>query len=102
MSDLLDAYGGPFDPRSIIVRWRSGEHEAAAHVLWQRLYHQSDVGSASFAAAPDLVDLIATWIKPDWNAYAMLASIEEARAINGATVPSARHEPLPLDRKSVV
>lgn len=89
MTELLDAYGEPFDPRPVIARWRLGEQEVAAQELWVRLYHQGDVGSASFAAIPDLVELIATSSKLDWNAYAMLASVEEARTIGGVLVPSS-------------
>lgn len=88
MTDLLDAYGRPFDPRPTIERWRAGDHEVAPQVLWQHLYHQGNVGSASFAAVPDLVNLISAWSQPDWNAYAMVASVEEARTIGAATVPA--------------
>lgn len=87
MTELLDAYGEPFDPRPVIARWRLGEEDGPTQELWERLYHQGEVGSASFAAIPDLVELIASSTQPDWNAYAILASVEEARTIGDAMIP---------------
>jgi hypothetical protein len=79
----LDADGVPFDPRSTIESWAAGDNQEAPAELWQRLYHQGTVGTASYAATPMLVRLIAALAAPDWNAYALMASIEESRS--GAT-----------------
>ncbi|WP_292929206.1 hypothetical protein [Novosphingobium sp. PASSN1] len=87
MSELYDAYGNPFDPRPIIARWRSGEAPGAVGTLWERLYHQGNVGSASYAAVPDLVELLETSSQPDWDAYALIATIEEARADGAELIP---------------
>jgi hypothetical protein len=89
MSDLLDAYGKPFDPSPIIAGWLTGERDDPAQVLWQRLYHQGDVGSASFAAVPDLVELLTVLTKPDWNVYALIAAIEETRSNHAALLPAS-------------
>jgi hypothetical protein len=34
MSELLDAYGNPFDPRPFVARWRKGDRDEAAGTLW--------------------------------------------------------------------
>ena len=89
MNDLLDAYGNPFDPSPFVARWQRGERDEAVGVLWDRLHNQGDVGSASFAAVPDLIELIASQSEPDWNAYALIAAIEEARVCQGELLPAA-------------
>lgn len=89
MSELLDAYGNPFDPRPFVARWQKGERDDVVGMLWERLYHQGDIGSASFAAVPDLVELLASLSQPDWNAYALIATIDEARVSQGLLPPAS-------------
>lgn len=74
-----DAYDAPFDPCAIINAWVAGDGDQAAAELWLRLYHQGTVGTASYQAVPELVRLLAAAPQPDWNAYALIASIEEGR-----------------------
>jgi len=88
MSVLLDAYGIPFDPRPLIARWKQGDSDAI-RLLWERLHHQGELGSASFAAVPDLVDLLGALDQPDWNVYALVATIEEVRSLKGEMLPVA-------------
>jgi hypothetical protein len=90
MSDpkWLDAYNSPFDPRPIINAWAAGDGEQAAAELWLRLYHQGSVGTASYEAVPELVRLLNASAPPDWNAYALIASIEEGRSFpDSPTIP---------------
>ena len=89
MNELLDAYGCPFDASPLIDRWKAGEGDGVVGLLWERLYHQGDIGSASLAAVPGLVELIEAVRQPDWNAYALIASIEEARVRQGTAMPSS-------------
>jgi hypothetical protein len=56
--------------------------------LWERLYHQGDIGTASYAALPKLVNLLSELAAPDWNAYALIATIEEARLNGGPAIPT--------------
>jgi phytoene/squalene synthetase len=42
-------------------------------------HHQGDIGMASFAAVPELVRIHETRRIADWNFYALVATIEEAR-----------------------
>jgi hypothetical protein len=55
--------------------------------LWGALYHQGDVGIASYAAVPHIVRLYGRRPAADWNAYAIVASIDAARR--------GRHRPNP-------
>ncbi|MDH7637994.1 hypothetical protein [Sphingomonas oryzagri] len=82
----LSAYQKPYDWRPAVKAWSSGAGDVAAKELWGNLYHQGSIGSASLAAAPDLVRLLSDLERPDWSAYALLASIEQGRA-DGALPP---------------
>jgi hypothetical protein len=76
-SELEGGDHAPFDPRPSILKLEEG-HSGAWDELWERLHHQGDVGSASYAAVPLLVEKSSNWLN-DWNFYALVATIEEAR-----------------------
>ncbi len=75
----LSAYGEPYDPRPAIQAWRGGQVQAAPQELWEKLYHQGTVNSASYAAVGEIVRMVEEQAEPDWNAYSLVASIEEGR-----------------------
>lgn len=50
-------YRLPYDPRPALDRLATVDVAAAWAELWQELYHQGDVGEASYAAVPELVRL---------------------------------------------
>lgn len=79
----LSAIGEPYDPRPAIEAWRSGQVEDAQQELWEQLYHQGSVNSASYAAVGQLVRMMQEQVEPDWRAYALVASIEEGRLAEG-------------------
>jgi hypothetical protein len=81
---LEAGYRTPIDLRPILQHLESGRDvEATWHELWQELYHQGDVGAGSFAAVPHLVRIHRLRGTPDWNTYALSATIELARGKNG-------------------
>jgi hypothetical protein len=51
--------------------------------LWEELHHQGDLGQASYAAVPWLVEFIRKSAKLDWNAISLIATIELARDREG-------------------
>jgi hypothetical protein len=53
--ELISAYGLPYDSRPALERLNF-DRETSMVELWENLYHQGDVGSASYAAVPALVD----------------------------------------------
>lgn len=86
----LNAYGEPYDPRPAIEAWRAGEVENGSEELWENLYHQGSVNSASYAAVGEVVRMMQEQAAPDWNAYALIAGIEEGRlAESNPPVPQA-------------
>jgi hypothetical protein len=77
---LKAGYRTPVDLRPLLQRLESGRDvEAAWHELWEKLYHQGDVGEGSFACVPHLVRIHRLRGAVDWNTYALVASIELVR-----------------------
>jgi len=80
---LTDAYGDTYDPRPALDAIGSGNAGQAYDELWQRAHHQGDLGTAAYAIVPELARLMAEATKPDWRAYALIATIEERRRADG-------------------
>ena len=89
-TELKGGYRVPFDPRQLLRRLESGtDIQRCWQELWQELYHQGDVGEASYAAVPHLVRIYQNRGKIDWNTYAIVTSIELARYVGkNPDVPS--------------
>ncbi|MCR6658078.1 MAG: hypothetical protein NVV72_01580 [Asticcacaulis sp.] len=49
--------------------------------LWQELYHQGDIGTASYVAVVYLVGLRQAGVIFNWNLYAFIAAIEAQRHV---------------------
>jgi hypothetical protein len=79
-TQLWGGYRIPYDPRRALRAIEQGnDTEVAWRELCTELYHQGDVGEASYAAVPHLVRIHEQRGVPDWNTYALVAMIEEAR-----------------------
>jgi hypothetical protein len=89
-TELKGGYRIPFDPRPLFHRLESGtDIPRCWEELWQGLYHQGDVGEASYAAVPHLVRIYQNRGEIDWNTYAIVSAIELARNVgNNPDVPS--------------
>jgi hypothetical protein len=72
-----------YDPRRALRKLETGSEMVEAwDELWQELYHQGDVGEASYAAVPQLVRIYRKRDQIDWNTYAIVTTIELARDNN--------------------
>ena len=83
-----DAYGRAVDVRS----WFAAAEQTSAPPEWPKmidaLCHQGDIYTGSYAAVPHIVEYIAA-AGGDWQPYALIASIEEARQLGkGPAIPS--------------
>lgn len=77
---MTGGYKMPFDPRPLLKKLEAEEDLTKTwKELWTELYHQGDVGDASFAAIPHLVKIYSKRRTADWNTYAIVAIIELAR-----------------------
>ena len=90
-SSLEGGYRVPYDPSDCLLKLLAGDPEGALNELYENLHHQGDVGTASYASVPTLVecgclDLVAI-IEiarlqnpnpdiPDWLASDYLAALE--------------------------
>jgi hypothetical protein len=79
-ANLTGGYRMPLDPRPLVARLDTDQNtESAWQELWEELHHQGDVGDASYAAVPLLVDMYRKKRLVDWNTYALIAIIDLAR-----------------------
>lgn len=87
---FLGGYRVPYDPRRALRALEKDENVADAwNELWEELHHQGDLGEASFAAVPHRVRIHELRSVPDWNTYALVATIELARdAPRNPCIPS--------------
>lgn len=77
-------YRVPYDASSALRRLLAdGPDEELWDELWTELHHQGDVHQASYAAIPWLVEFVRRSHKIDWNALALIATIELEREQNG-------------------
>lgn len=77
---LEGGYRVPFDPRPLLARLeREPDDPLAWDALIEGLYHQGDVGEASYAAVPPLVAFGIKQKKLPWQMLALVAFIEMAR-----------------------
>jgi hypothetical protein len=88
-SSLHGGYRLPYDATPALRRLAGDWTDRAAwEELCNELHHQGDVGEASYAALPVLVELARGARTRDWNVYALAATIETERH-------ARRNPPLP-------
>jgi hypothetical protein len=79
-STMQGGYRIPLDPRPLLLRLRS---DPFSNALWDELiselYHQGDVGEASYAAATQLVNLFVDGAPLPWQVSTLVCWIESAR-----------------------
>ncbi len=79
-STLAGGYGVPYDPRPVLSKLAANVEVASAwDELWNNLHHQGAVGEASYATVTALADLYSNDNLPDWNLFALIATIEVER-----------------------
>lgn len=84
-AELQGGYRQTYDARPTLRRLAAGDL-AVWDEFWQELHHQGDVGEASYAAVVEIVRIYEAQTKPDWNVFALAATVEEAR--HGAGNPA--------------
>jgi len=77
---LTGGYRRPYDSTPALRRLESQINPAESWTeLWNELHHQGDVGEASYAAVPALVEIQKRNRSLGWNFYALVATIEIER-----------------------
>lgn len=78
--NVRGGYGILYDPTGALKNLELGQNEQDAwHELWNELHHQGDVGDASYAAVPYLVQIAKERRNLGWNFFALVSTIEIER-----------------------
>lgn len=85
-STLFGAYRDLYNPIEALQALEQGDTSAWGE-LWENLYHQGNVDTASYAAVPEIVRISWQLKLNDWNAFSLVAVIEEARMRNKRNPP---------------
>lgn len=76
----MGGYRVPYDASPGLRRlFADGPDDDLWEEFWSELHHQGDLHQASYAAVPWLVEFIRRSPKLDWNALALIATIELER-----------------------
>ena len=75
--ELTGGYKLAFDPRPAMAAIEAGIGSWAE--LFEELYHQGDVGTASYAVVPFIARMTAIAGVPDWEPFSLAVDIEQAR-----------------------
>lgn len=78
-AELDGGYRIPYDASIALRSLRDGVD--VWDELWNELHHQGDLGIASYAAVPQLVNIVGALATRDWNFYGLIATIEVARRL---------------------
>jgi hypothetical protein len=89
-SQVEGGYRVLYDPRLALAQLeRDQDVDGAWSELWEGLYHQGHVGTASYAAVPHLLRVHRIRDVADWNTYALVGAIEQGRSTeNNPPIPS--------------
>jgi hypothetical protein len=78
--NLEGGYREKFDPRPQLSKLLANNNTKLVwHELREGLHHQVDVGEASYAAVPHLVQIYRERRNFDWKTYAIVGVVELAR-----------------------
>lgn len=80
-TQLEGGYRTHYDPRLAIAKLTTDRKVEAWDELWSNLYHQTDVGPASYAAVPLLVGHHLKIRDGEWQTFGLVGSIELARTL---------------------
>lgn len=85
---LEAGYRMPFDPRPLLRELaKPGDHTETWEQLFTELHHQGDVGPASYASVPILVEIAGSTDTPEWQAFSLVATIDLSRDGFGSNEP---------------
>ena len=80
---LTGGYQVPYDASGPLHKlFERGGSKELWDELWQELHHQGDLGTASYAAVPHLLEFARRSPRLDWNVFGLIAVIELERPSN--------------------
>ena len=87
--EMVGGYKIPYDPTRALKKLESGDDmDRAWEELWNELYHQGDLGEASYAVVPHLVRIHKENRNLDWNLYGFVSTVEiERKKTDNPAIP---------------
>lgn len=80
---LSGGYHVKYNPVECLTRlYGNPNDDAAWEELWEELHHQNDVGQASYAAVPHILEIERRAEQFNWNGFALISVIEYCRPTN--------------------
>ena len=77
---LTGGYRTQYNPFSVLTAVaKNPKNSAIWQEIWLNLYHQNDIGTASYVTAAALITLREAGVMFDWNLYAFIAGVEAYR-----------------------
>ena len=77
---LTSGRGSSLDPRPLLTQIKtSSTQQDVWDQIWDELYHQGDIGTASLVSVPYLVQTHMEGQSPDWNVYSFVSLVELRR-----------------------
>ncbi|MBA8876763.1 hypothetical protein [Phyllobacterium myrsinacearum] len=84
---LRSGYRDLYNPSEALQALEQGDFTLAWEELWDNLLYKRDVDTAAYASVPEIVRIAWQLKLNDWNAFALVATIEEARLNNDRNPP---------------
>ena len=84
---LRSGYRDLYNPSDALQALEQGDFTLAWDELWENLHHHGDVDTAAYATVPEIVRIAWQLKLRDWNAFALVATIEAARLNNDRNPP---------------
>ncbi|MDF9795360.1 hypothetical protein OKW21_006727 [Catalinimonas alkaloidigena] len=89
--DLTGGYQVPYDASDALKRLEASADEKDEELIWEELwnelYHQGDVGTASFLAIPQLVRIYKIKNRASYHVFAFITTIELVRINDSIHLP---------------
>jgi hypothetical protein len=98
--ELTNFYGKPCDISPYLELYKQGEVAEVTEWLWNDLYHQGDIGTASIAWVIEAHEIFLQLEKLDWNylgfIYAVMESLEENKFIPCPEWAEEKYRPIAI------
>lgn len=95
--NLTNFYGKPCDIEPYLEKYKQGKYSEISEWLWDELYHQGDIGTASIAWLIQANAIFLTQTNIDWNylsfIYAVMESLEENEFISCPDWAQGKYRP---------
>lgn len=96
--ELTNFYGKPCDIQPYLNLYKEGKVAEVTEWLWDELYHQGDIGTASIAWIIEAHDIFLKLEPLDWNylsfVYAVMESLEENKFIPCPEWAEGKYKPI--------